>query len=256
MVDDPLPCDPMEEDEERVVLPSMDVMLKKYAPQDESRQSPPPASEPPESPHARDGSMWSLPRFQVWTGDDTYFYDTGPEDTSRTFLLPTRLDGTTIPPPPFQRSYHRRSYDSDDDEHVRKKQKKNNAPTVTNPSTQLVYPYTSIPQALRDVLEPRFELAQNTPTGFRNVAPQPSGRGYQVQLWRGKANGGPVRLGTVNDPRVGALLYAMARVDVSLIAAPLRARGRLVEIMEGGPESPCEETPDVRARAWIFMHSL
>ena len=278
MVEDPLEYDPMEDDENVIVcLPSMTTVMTKYAAPVECPTQgsliPPlrqsslnPGYEPRrvapdhlgyEYPSGEyDAQRPSLPRFQVWTPDGTSRHEKLRGSSADTFLIPTRLDGTSVPLLPFRR-YHVED-DDDDDEHVHKKQKRGpHAIVVTNPSSQLVYPYESIPQELRDALEPRFAHAPNTPTGFLHVALQPNGSGYQVQLWRGKKNGGLVRLGTVNDPRVGALLYAAARIDVALIQEKLLARDWLVKIMEGDPETPIpNETPSLRARAWLFMHSL
>ena len=96
--------------------------------------------------------------------------------------------------------------------------------------TRIDIPFEALPISLRDALEPHLE--QTRDGRFVNVSPQPGGgSGYQVQFWLGKPRG-HVRLATVLDPKVGALLVAAARADPSLLRAPLVARAWLLQLIE------------------------
>ena len=108
--------------------------------------------------------------------------------------------------------------------------------------TRLDVPFDAVPAPLRDALEPH--IGETRCGRFVNVSPQPGcGRGYQVQFWLGKPRG-HVRLATVLDPKVGALLVAAAHVDPSLLRAPLVARAWLLEMLED----------EARVDEWVRTH--
>lgn len=111
------------------------------------------------------------------------------------------------------------------------------------PTSRVTAPYDALPAALRDALGPRLVTrppkAGQPGTQYAGVSRQ--GAGYQVQVL---CAGRTVRLATVSDPRVGALLVAASRLDARLLEAPLKAREWLLQLCR---------CPDEAAR-WADVH--
>jgi hypothetical protein len=95
--------------------------------------------------------------------------------------------------------------------------------------TTIELTYASLPPALRARLEDDLQAtkADDGAPRYVNVSRQ-SAQCYQVQAWSGGAH---VRLATVSDPKVGALLLAAARLDVALLSRPLAAREWLLRVV-------------------------
>lgn len=100
--------------------------------------------------------------------------------------------------------------------------------------------YSEIPICLRDALEPHisYRNRNSADEGKRYVNVTRQGGGFQVQKTH---DGKSVRLATVSDAKVGALLVAASKRDPDLLEHPLRARDWLTDLMRS-PE---------KAEAWL-----
>ena len=91
--------------------------------------------------------------------------------------------------------------------------------------------WEGVPAGIRGLLEPEFLVKGFNEDGtakYKHVAPQPGhGSGFQVQLWNGEKL---IRLGTVPDARMGALLVAAAKRDPSLADAHQKAKEWLSKV--------------------------
>ena len=86
--------------------------------------------------------------------------------------------------------------------------------------TILTTKWEEVPASLRD----RLVLRPSKRGGYLNVSKQPgSGNGFQVQIWQ-KEKKRHIRLATVEDEKVGALLCAAAEADPSLAEYSLKCK--------------------------------
>ena len=111
-------------------------------------------------------------------------------------------------------------------------------------STQLSVQWEDLPAIMRTAFEHRLVRGKNS--GYLNVSKQPgSGTGYQVQYFINSQRR-HIRLGTVSDEKVGALMVSAASMDDTLRQASLICRDWLVKMMNN--ENFCQD--------WLVRHNL
>ena len=111
-------------------------------------------------------------------------------------------------------------------------------------SVALDVDFADVPLALREFMEPRLKRARGTyPTGgTKYVNVSASGNGFVALHWPGYSP--HVRLGSVQDAKVGALLVAAARLDKDLVAESMAAATWLTDLVA------CPNRVDAWVKRW------
>lgn len=102
---------------------------------------------------------------------------------------------------------------------------------------KLVLTYEELPGYIRNAFDPQpTSTATDGTPHFRGVSSQPgAGTGFQAQYWLGKPIG-QVRLGTLSDRKVAALLVHVAGIDPALTSGPQQARLWLDRVIQSEDE--------------------
>ena len=209
-----------DEDSDAFVLQGLDVMLemhRKYPMETSTtmiaRSSPPP------------------PAFE---GDDTNYESANSDDDPNEPYIRVALDAEGIPlfhipflpeavvaPVPNATHAPIRSIPPRRADHIRVNGKR--------AFSQLTTAWADLPDELRRAFAPLLKTGLKT--GYLNVKPQPGlGNGFQVQFWNPSTQK-HVRLGTVADEKVGALMHAAAKIDATLFAEALVCRDWLARMI-------------------------
>lgn len=209
------------EESDACVLHGLDVMLqmhRKY-----------PMEAPPVATSSRDS-----PPPPAFDGDDSGYNSTNSDDDPNAPYIRVALDAEGIPlfhvpflpeavTTPFPTSGHApvRSIPSRPTDHVRVNGKR--------AFSQVTTTWVDLPDDLRRAFVPLIKSGKKT--GYLNVNPQPgAGNGFQVQFWN-RSTQKHVRLGTVADEKVGALMHAAATIDSTLFAEALVCRDWLTQMI-------------------------
>lgn len=214
------------EDSDAFVLHGLDVMLqmhRKYPMETQPTTTTARGSPPP-------------PTFE---GDDNGYTSTNSDDDPNETYIRVALDAEGIPlfhipflpeaaTAPVPTSVHApvRSIPPRTEDHIRVNGKR--------AFSQVTTLWVDLPDELRRAFAPLLKTGKNKAgksTGYLNVKPQPGlGNGFQVQFWNRETQK-HVRLGTVTDEKVGALMYAAATIDKTLFSEALVCRDWLINMI-------------------------